>query len=210
MYLYEAPVGEDVSIEVKTNAQKQPISFDVKIAAINARDKAILVAPIRYQGMLVNFSSPSVIIQAVIIVNNKPLIWKGCRIQSYVSGDKKYHAIICSGQGLSLNRRRFFRLKINEKGKVNTGTAVRDALIRDISSQGFCFSLMQNVSDDTRVVTVMYTDSVTGKSLNLKGKVVRSFKDKDGHDTFGCYMSPSAEFEQYMKRRQSRKRTPPR
>ncbi len=204
MYIYEVPIGAELSLEVKSKGMPKPFCFTCTIVNVSMDANCVFVAPITSDGKLVSFEAPELFIQAVLLIDNKPTIWRGCSVQYVKTKKERFHAIICKTEGAIANRRRFFRLPVVEFGKVHMGANAYDAIVRDISSGGFCFSLEKyNGRSSIDVVELMYKDSIVGKDVKIRGQVVRQV-DEDGQTTFGCYMAPRADIDKYIANRQQR------
>lgn len=202
MYIYELEVGTVVSVEVKKNDSDSPYIWQCPILDLSTKGKCILVPPIKMDGKVVDFSSPDLIVQTFIIMDEKPIIFRGCNIQYLKMKEDRFHAIICKNEGVSRNRRSHFRVPLNEYCYVNHGKATIDAMIRDISSSGFCFSVGKYDGAQMDFVKVQYHDTLIDKDVHLIGRVVRRVDQEEGRAIFGCYMIPRPEIDKYIAERQ--------
>ena len=201
MYINEIPNQSTVSVEVKIPG-KIPANFKAKVVESSLKGKCIFLKPLKEYDKIINFEVPNISIDTVFLLEGKPVIWRSCVIKYLKYKGETYHAIICKNDGKYINRRDHFRVPVDAYCYVNHGKATVDALIRDISSTGFSYSVGRYDGPDMESVKVNYDDELIGINISLEGHVVRKDINESGKTVFGCHMAQRTDINRYINERQ--------
>lgn len=201
MYISDLEVGTKLSVELDLDGKIPATLYSEVVQAIHSK-RAILIQKLVKDDKIVTFNIDGLKITTTVLTDNKPYIWRNCKIQYIKLNDKAYHAIICKETGVQLNRRSHFRVGVNEYCYVNYGKATVDALLLDVSFTGFEFIVGKWDGSEMEYVNVSYHDSLLECDVNLIGRVVRTEDKEDGKKLFGCYMIQKDDVSKYINTRQ--------
>lgn len=186
--LEDQEVGTEVIIEFKL--QGKEFSFPSKIELIN--DSKVLLEPILLNGQILSFNNPAVIINIIVYQKNeKPLIWKHCKIQTIKDfTGKKHYYVYTPHEGQEHNRRNNYRIYVGNKGEVALGdnTSVQECFVKDISRTGIAIVTNKANIDANLINTpirLSFFDYDLNYDFHLTGEVIR-INEKDNKLTLGC------------------------
>lgn len=201
MYIYELEKDEIVNLTVRMKDHDQ-MEWRCPVVETSSKGRCILVPPLKYDDKVLTFETDGIVAELVAIRDGKPFVFIGCHIQYIKTKNVKYHAVICKGPGVNLNRRSHFRVSVDEYCYVNNGKATIDALVTDMSASGFAFVVGKYDGLEMDFVKILYTDTALATDISVMGRVVRRVDREDGKTLFGCYMSPRPDVEKYVAARQ--------
>jgi len=151
----------------------------------------ILIEPVRVNGKVVNFEIGNVLIDMLLIRNDKkPIIWKRVLLKNTIYKTKTYYKVVPTGDGFEVNRRNAFRLYFEVKGVVQVGTnsVPIDIIVKDVSENGFSFVSKVNIEKPLKsIVRLVLVD--LNKTLNLNGVLVRKEKINQLKYFYGCELN---------------------
>lgn len=203
MFINELEEENILSLEIKSiDGIGKPLLYHCKIVYTGEKERCVYVEPIRHDGKVISFDDGKVFIQAYLVIDNKPMFWRGCSIKYVDYKGEKYHCIICWERGVALNRRKRFRVTVDEYCNVNTGKAMVAAFMKNVSSIGFCFSVGKYDGAAVDYVKADFHDQSTDMDIHLEGKVVRYEQDEEGRATFAVETMPTPAVERYVAARQ--------
>jgi hypothetical protein len=161
-----------------------------------------LLEPFTVDNKILSFAGDNISLQASTIIEGKLAVWRPCKIQLLRLKGNSLHALICMNDSISVNRRNAYRVDVNEYCYVNTGKATVDAMIVDISSTGFAFTVGKYDGDNIEFLQLNYHDSLLDVDVQLNGRVVRRVERDNGSFLFGCVMTPKDAVDKYINQRQ--------
>ena len=201
MYLYDLP--KDAKIILEVFKDKQPIvQLDSVIEETSVGGNCALLAPIKFDEKILSFKGDDIKINATVIIDNKPVVWRNCSCQFIHYSNSSYHALISKSPGVAINRREAYRVKVAEYCYVNNGKTCVDAIITDISATGFAYIVGRYDDLDMNFVTLSYHDTLLDADIQLSGHVVRTVKIDETKTLYGCKMIPKDDVSSYINRRQ--------
>lgn len=174
------------------------------------RNEYILVTIMLIDDKIVKFPSDLKVDMVYYGDDNSLFIWENVALSPVKFKDgRKYHKIeLPKTEGKRYNRRGNFRLYVGKdmsiEFKEGTSRKKKKTLIKDISATGFAFVNSEEYNIGLRV-TLIY-DIVSGKRLNLSGKIVRKqYLENINSTLYGCQFTvPSDEISKIISREQQR------
>ncbi len=214
MNLIEIPENSIVKLKVVSNSNsKNFIEFSSTTAEIY--NETLLISPIvNNEGKTLNLSSDKLSVQLEYIDeadgNKTAIIWKDVIVNYINKKGVKFHQVIQTTEGKSVNRRNAFRLFLGDKATVQLigSNEIYDVIIRDISSTGFGFVIDKDI--DISVVNMCTLSTyIDEKHIILKGTIVRKQvvdEENSNKIIYGCQLSKfSAELDKLINIKQREK-----
>ncbi len=202
MFIWELPQNSELTVEIKAE-DKMPLEFKSQILLSSQRGKCVFLEPLREDNKILNFDVSDIRITAYYITGEDlPIVFKKCTMQYISHNEHKYHAVICSENGVNQNRRNHFRVPVDEYCHVNNGKATVDGIMVNVSSTGFAFVVSHWDNSPMDQVLVSYHDTLLNMEFKIKGKVVRTEPREGDRTLFGCRILLCANIEKYISARQ--------
>jgi methyl-accepting chemotaxis protein len=126
-----------------------------------------------------------------IVVNNALYKWENVKIEHTKHGYNGEYSIIANKKPKVLNRRKYPRLPISHRCKINfkgENTSYEGKMI-DVSANGFAFSTFENVFADARekLIEISVTGFKPMHGKKVEGRIIR-VSDHDGEYLMGARM----------------------
>ena len=149
--------------------------------------------PILLNGQILTFDNSKLNINLILNqANNKPIIWKHCKIQTLKDKkEKKFYYIHTPFDGKEYNRRNNYRIYVGNKGEITLGdnTPVQECLVKDISKTGIAVVSDQIENNNKELINKPIRLSFYDQDLNyhfhLVGEVVR-ITELENKVVLGC------------------------
>lgn len=192
-------LNPDQSITLYVIAGDQKLEFPSTVLETYPRKHLIVAAPILKNGKIVSFNGEGVQVHLVAnFTDKRPHIFQNIKIMTSKNSDDSFcYVITCAGEGKEFNRRGAFRcfLGISTMVRVSSEKDALEAIIKDVSTTGFAFTLSA-LDDELPVgatVHMVLNDFIeeTGKnySYQLIGNIVRSYALESGKKVYGCQLT---------------------
>lgn len=200
MQISDLKAGDSVVIDINCDG-KVPAKLQAVVELTSVGGHCALLKPIRLQDKIAKFSD-NLNLTATVIVEGKPVVWRGCNIQFVKYNNSSYHALICKHKGVTINRRGAFRVPVDEYCYVNCGKATVDATCINVSTTGFAFTVGKYDGAKMDYVSCTYHDSLLDVDVTLTGRVVRQEDKGEGRMLFGCRLLSQGKVDKYVSQRQ--------
>jgi len=187
MLLSQLIQNSNLILEININNQH----LEFKSAVVAKIGDYILIEPVRIKEKVVNFENGSVLIDLLLIRDNKtPIIWKRVLLKNTIHNGKTYYKVVPTGEGFEINRRNAYRMYIGIKGVVQVGTnsVPMDIIIKDVSENGFSFVTQDNVNKSLKT-TVRLVFGDCNKTFNLNGLLIRREEINQSKYVYGCILN---------------------
>lgn len=184
MNLTEIEKGTDVFITAKI--QNKQVSFS-SIAVGFLEEDLLIKAITNDKGIPISLASDNVSFEVAIIgTRGNPIMWENVVIKFIKYNGVAYHKITQKQEGKEVNRRRNFRLPINERCEFTIGfdRNTCKGILKNISVVGFGFLSDKEIPLLSTVHIICQTENNT---LDLYGKTIREEKvpNNKGY-IYGC------------------------
>ncbi len=174
------------------------------------RDEYILVTILLIDDKIVKFPADLKVDMIYYGDDNSLYIWENVVVSPVkFKNGQKYHKIdLPKSEGKRYNRRGNYRLYVGKDMSVEfregTSRKRKKTLVKDISATGFAF--LNNEDYDVGLRVSLIYDIVSGKRMNLSGKIVRKqYMDNINSTLYGCqFTTPSDEIRKIINREQQR------
>lgn len=199
MYIYDINNNEKIIITIETKQYTQELS--AKVLFSSPKGNCIFIQFLNTED--VNISLYDKIQVSIVYIHKKnPIIFHNCILQ-YIQYQNSYYYMITSNSiGMNRNRRNGIRIPLSEQCKIKIGNRLYDAVMQNISINGFAFKTEVDIYDRLNPVIVHYHDSITDDNIKLAGHIVRVKNEQNNQILYGCRMNFRNAIDEYIAIRQ--------
>lgn len=187
MLLSQLVENSKLIIDIKINNE----NLEFKSVVVAKISDYVLIESIRIKGKVVNFETDNVLIDMLLIRNDKaPIIWKRVLLKNITYKSKTYYKVISTGNGFEINRRTAFRMYIGINGVVQVGvnSPAVDVIVKDVSETGFSFVSKENIDKSLKsTVRLVFADN--NKTFCLSGILIRQEEINEIKYVYGCMLN---------------------
>lgn len=192
MRLDELQTGQHVTILASVGNEQ--LEFSTTVEEINTKKHSIYLAPVLKDEKAVSFNGNIQTHLLVYIDEQIPHIFRNVRIMLIRRGKGEIcYTVTASTTSVRYNRRRHFRCYIGIEATVMVGVhrAPYDAIIKDLSISGFCFTVDSDkkcaIGDMVHfVLNERLPELMKNFSFNIYGIIVNRRELENGKTVCGC------------------------
>lgn len=196
MRIEELHPGQELTLFVSVN--KNSLVFTSKVQEINRRRHMVFADAVFQNGKPISFRGKGVILNVLAATgDDKPHLFKNVSNTLLRRSDGTLcYSLTTIAESVAYNRRENFRCYVGIETSIRVGTnrAAYEAIIRDVSSNGFAVVCDNDVKFPTgSLIHVVLNDQIDGFGekyyFHLYGLVARIQELENGRIVYGCRLN---------------------
>lgn len=199
MKISEIPINAVIQIRVVRGKKK----FECLAVVVATREHELFLAPIKYEGQLVDFSAQNIQIFAFYVNEKRQAFgWSACRIRKDTYMGKRCHRLATKHDSVRVNRREEPRIRTDLNAIIRTATDDKEleVVVRNYSQNGIGFVCAKKISErDWPLATLVYEDHAQQLHVPLHLNILRCIELPNGMYKYGCIINqPEQEWLDYV------------
>ena len=205
MKIGEIPSNATIQIRV----MKGEMKFECLAVVVATRDDGLYLTPIKYEGQLIDFSSPKVqILTFYVNPDRQAFGWSGCVIRKEIYQGKLCHLLTTRKDSVRVNRRGEPRIRTELKAILRTviDDKEQDIVVRNYSENGIGFVCASNIQEhDWPMIAIVYEDKMEPLYLVMRVTILRRIELPNGMFKYGAHIQqPDPAWTEYVRKKLDR------
>lgn len=205
MKIGEIPANATIQIRV----MKGEMKFECLAVVVATRDDGLYLTPIKYEGQLIDFSSPKIQILAFYVNENRQAFgWSACVIRKEIYQGKLCHLLTTKRDSVRVNRRGEPRIRTELKAVLRTviDDKEQDIVVRNYSENGIGFVCANRIQErDWPLIAIIYEDRLAPLSLVMRVNILRGIELPNGMFKYGAHIQqPDEAWTEYVQKKLER------
>ena len=205
MKIGEIPANATIQIRV----MKGEMKFECLAVVVATRDDGLYLTPIKYEGQLIDFSSPKIQILVFYVNENRQAFgWSGCVIRKEIYQGKLCHLLTTKRDSVRVNRRGEPRIRTELKAVLRTviDDKEQDIVVRNYSENGIGFVSANRIQErDWPMIAIIYEDRLEPLSLVMRVNILRAIDLPNGMFKYGAQIQqPDEAWTKYVQKKLER------